>query len=224
MTEKKIAKFPLPCFGRIPNFKGSEEAANRVRSLPEWKKATIIFANPDFAQHKVRENMLREDKLLIMASPKLKYDFLWVAPDKVQEKESFASTIKGAFKHGRKIEANNLPKPNLVVTGCVAVDKHGHRLGKGGGFGDQELQLLKRRFGNIPVVTTVHDTQLVKLVPYEAHDESVDIIVTPTRIVRVKCSRTQITATKKWGANCFCSHDTIALGSTLEHDGGYKYE
>lgn len=190
MTEKKIAKFPLPCFGRIPNFVGSEKAANRLKRLPEWKNASTIFANPDFAQHKVRENVLKENKLLIMASPKLRHGFLLIDPGKVKTKESFASTIKGAFKYGRKIEATSIPKPNLVVTGCVAVDIEGYRLGKGGGFGDRELQLLKNKFGKIPVVTTIHEVQIVESVPHEAHDERVNIIVTPIRIVRVKCCMT----------------------------------
>jgi 5-formyltetrahydrofolate cyclo-ligase len=34
-----IARFSLPCFGRIPNFVGSESAAGKVRLLYEWKNA-----------------------------------------------------------------------------------------------------------------------------------------------------------------------------------------
>lgn len=187
MTKKKMAIFPLPCFGRIPNFVGSEKAADKVRSLHEWKNASIIFANPDFAQQRVRENALKEDKILVTASPRLAHGFILIDPSKVKGKEGFASTIRGIFKHGRGVEASGLPKPDIAVTGCVAVDEQGHRLGKGGGFGDRELRLLRSRFGTVPVVTTVHNVQVVKSVPYGPHDESVSIIVTPTRIVRVKC-------------------------------------
>ncbi|MEA2090581.1 MAG: hypothetical protein U9O89_07510 [Thermoproteota archaeon] len=55
LKEKGIARFPLPCWGRIPNFDGSERAAERVRLLEEWKKAKVIVSNPDYAQRKVRE-------------------------------------------------------------------------------------------------------------------------------------------------------------------------
>ncbi|MDI6592089.1 MAG: 5-formyltetrahydrofolate cyclo-ligase [Patescibacteria group bacterium] len=72
LEEKEIARFPLPCQGRIPNFKGADKAAKLVTTLPEWKKAKIIFSNPDFAQQKVRELSLKEGKILIMATPKLK--------------------------------------------------------------------------------------------------------------------------------------------------------
>lgn len=184
MEEKGIASFPLPCYGRIPNFVGSDKAAKKVRFLEEWIKAKVVVANPDFAQQKVRENVLKDGKLLIMASPRLKHGYIAINPEKVKGKEAFASTIKGAFKYG--VETENFPKPDLIITGCVAVDEDGHRLGKGHAYGDQEIRTIKARFGEIPVITTVHDVQVVDFVPFEAHDEKVDIIVTPTRIVRVK--------------------------------------
>jgi 5-formyltetrahydrofolate cyclo-ligase len=184
MTEKKVATFPLPVFGRVPNFVGSEKAADNVRQLNEWKVAKTVFANPDAAQRKVRENALEEGKLLIMASPRLKHGFLIIDPNFVKGREEYASSIRGAFKFGRETE--DFPKPDLLITSCVAVDEKGHRLGKGHGYGDTEIRTMKERFGRIPVVTTVHDLQVVESVPFESQDEGVDVIVTPTRIVRVK--------------------------------------
>jgi 5-formyltetrahydrofolate cyclo-ligase len=184
MEEKGIAKFPLPCVGRIPNFEGSEKAAEKVRLLEEWRQAKVVLANPDFAQKKIRENALKDGKFLVMASPRLKHGYISIEPKKVKGKEEFASTIRGAFKYGT--EAKDIPKPDLIVTGCVAVDLNGHRLGKGHAYGDKEIRTIKTMFGEIPVVTTVHDIQIVDSVPFEPHDEKVDVIVTPTKIVRVK--------------------------------------
>jgi 5-formyltetrahydrofolate cyclo-ligase len=101
----------------------------------------------------------------------------------VKGKESFASTIKGAFKFG--VATQDFPKPDLIVEGSVAVDLRGHRLGKGGGYGDVEIATLKRMFGEIPIVTTVHDIQVVENVPFEEKDEKVSILVTPTRVIRI---------------------------------------
>jgi len=183
LEEKKIAKFPLPCFGRIPNFEGAEKAAKLLSSLPEWKKAKIIFSNPDSAQRPVRELALKEGKILIMATPRLKKGYLKIDPREVKGKEKKASTIAGAFKYGKPIK--DLPKPDLIVTGCVAVSKNNfYRLGKGGGYGDKEIKTLYEKFGFIPVVTTVHEMQLMDEVPYENHDTQVDIIVTPLRIIK----------------------------------------
>ena len=182
---QRIARFPLPCFGRIPNFEGSEKAAANVRVLDEWKGAGVIFANPDYAQQKVREYALLDEKILVMASPGLKHGFVFVNPVDVRGVEGFSSTIKGAFKWGRSVNAEDMPRPDLVVEGSVAVDENGHRLGKGGGYGDIEIQTLKRRFGVAPIVTTVHEVQIVKSVPFEERDERISIIVTPNRIIRV---------------------------------------
>jgi len=183
MEGSGIAVFPLPCRGRIPNFIGAEVTAQKLRELEEWKKARVVFVNPDSPQRKVRENALKDGKILVMASPRLKKGFILIDPAKVKGKERFASTIKGAFKFG--VEVRDFPRPDLVVEGSVAVDRYGHRLGKGHGYGDVEIQMLKDMFGVIPVVTTVHDAQVVDNVPFEEKDEKVSIIVTPTSIIHI---------------------------------------
>ncbi len=183
MEKAGVATFPLPCWGRIPNFVGAEKAAERLRQLEEWRRAKIVFVNPDSPQKKVRENALRDGKILIMASPRLKKGFILIEPSKVRGKEHLASTIKGAFKFG--VEVQDFPKPDLVVEGSVAVDLEGHRLGKGYGYGDTEIEIIRKKFGEVPVATTVHDIQVVEKVPSEPRDEKVSIIVTPTRVFRV---------------------------------------
>lgn len=183
MERSGIAVFPLPCRGRIPNFAGAEVAAEKLRKLKEWKTAKVVFVNPDSPQRKVRENALKDGKILVMASPRLKKGFILIEPDKVRSRESSASTIKGAFKYG--IEAEDFPKPDLIVQGSVAVDNRGHRLGKGHGYGDTEIKTLKKMFGTVPIVTTVHDVQVVETVPFEEKDEKVSIVATPTRVIRV---------------------------------------
>lgn len=180
-----VARFPLPCYGRIPNFAGSEKAAEKVKLLKEWKEARVVFANPDHAQQKVREFALLDGKVLVMASPKLKHGYVFVDPKDVKGVESFASTIRGAFKYGKNVDAQGIPKPDLIVEGSVGVDMRGHRLGKGHGYGDVEIKTLKNMFGAVPVLTTVHDIQVVENVPFEEKDEKVSITVTPTRIIRV---------------------------------------
>jgi 5-formyltetrahydrofolate cyclo-ligase len=183
MMTREIAVFPLPCWGRIPNFIGSERAAEKLRTTKEWKNARVIFANPDAAQRKVRENALKDGKRLIMASPKLKMGYLMIFPNKVRGREAYASTIKGAFKFG--VQVKNFPKPDLIITGCVAVDRYGNRLGKGGGYGDAEILMIRERFGEVPVATTVHPVQIVKHVPVKPKDQKVTIIVTPEKVLRV---------------------------------------
>lgn len=183
MKEENIATPPFPLENRIPNFEGSEEAARLATTLEEWKKARVIFSNPDSAQKKLRELVLKEGKILIMATPKLKEGYLMIEPEEVKGKEKEASSIAGAFEFGKKLE--RLLKPDLIITGCVAVDKRGFRLGKGGGYGDREISTFLKEFGEIKVITTVHDLQIVEEVPLEEFDTCVDYIVTPTKIIKL---------------------------------------
>lgn len=173
-------------FGRIPNFKGASRAANMLRSTPEWKDSKVIFSSPDQAQRKVREYALRDGKALIMASPKLKHGYIYVDPDDASGRESRASTIRGAFQYGKTLE--KFPTVDLVVEGSVAVDLTGGRLGKGGGYGDREIEHLlveKAIVTDTPIVSTVHEVQIVEKVPMEPHDRNINMIVTPERVMRI---------------------------------------
>lgn len=185
MEERNIARFPRPVYGRIPNFVGAEQAALKIVALKVWKKAEVIKANPDSPQRPLRYYALEHGKKLVMATPRLKEGFLLLDPSKIpSSKYSFASTIKGAFMYGRKISLRELPRIDLIVTGCVAVDRRGGRIGKGGGYAELEYAIL-RELGlvddNTYVVTTVHDAQIVEHIPLEPHDLTVDIIATPRR-------------------------------------------
>lgn len=175
-----------PAQGRIPNFQGASEAAINLGRTEEWRKSRTIFCSPDSAQREVRENALKGGKTLIMASPKLKQGYLILEPDKIRGQEILASTIKGAFKYGETVM--EFPTVDLVVEGSVAVDMNGNRLGKGGGYGDQEISHLFK-VGTIdedtPLATTVHESQVVEEVPTEPHDQKLNLIVTPQRVIRL---------------------------------------
>ncbi len=195
MEERGIAKFPRPVFHRIPNFVGAEKAAQNLRELPEYKAARMIFCNPDSPQRPVREVALRDGKIVVMATPRLRKGFLLLDPNTIpRDSISRVSTIRGAFKHGRFVEPSEV-RVDLFVAGSVAVSPDGGRLGKGTGYSDKEYAILKNSGGltpNTPVVTTVHDVQIVEKIPREEWDVSVDVIVTPTRVIRVTHGRSGV--------------------------------
>ena len=176
--------------GRIPKFNGAMKAAVMLKNTPEWENSQVIFCSPDSAQVKVREYALRDGKQLIMASPKLKEGYLHINPEDAYRHESMAATIKGAFKVASKIKI--FPIVELVVEGSVAVDLSGGRLGKGGGYADQEIEhlLLKKAINNkTPIVTTIHEAQIVEKIPLESHDKKINMIVTPERVIRIQCHK-----------------------------------
>jgi len=185
MEKLGIARFPLPCRGRIPNFFGAEKAAALLQQLEEYRKAKTIFVNPDSPQFYVRRQALLDGKTIVMASPRLKAGFIVLKPELLKGMEDKASTIKGAFKYGQL--SKEIPKVDLAVQGSVAVDLYGNRLGKGGGYGDREIRLIRERGGRcVKVVTTVHSMQVVPSVPREEGDQTIDIVVTEKGVQRIQ--------------------------------------
>jgi 5-formyltetrahydrofolate cyclo-ligase len=69
---------------------------------------------------------------------------------------------------------------DVVVVPALAVDRSGHRLGRGGGSYDR---ILARVTGW--TVALVYDSEFLDVVPTDPHDRSVDAVVTPSGIVRL---------------------------------------
>ncbi|WP_127794055.1 5-formyltetrahydrofolate cyclo-ligase [Agromyces sp. LHK192] len=69
---------------------------------------------------------------------------------------------------------------DLILVPAAAVDATGLRLGWGRGYFDKTLGSMGKC---PPVYAVVFDTELVETVPREVHDQPVDGVVTPTRIV-----------------------------------------
>lgn len=187
MEELNIARFPRPVYGRIPNFVGAEIAAKKLSETKEWKKAEVVFINPDSPQKHVRKRALLESKILIMATPRIKKGFLLLDPKNIPKWAiNKAATISGAFKFGIIKHPENLPFIDMKVTGCVAVDIYGGRLGKGHGYSDLEWGILSE-FGLVDestiTATTVHSIQIVDKVPMTEHDFPLDIIATQGRVI-----------------------------------------
>lgn len=188
LREAEQQAFPFKERDVIPNFVGSDAAADGLRSTPEWAQARIVYANPDYAQRRVRQYALEDGKVVLMAAPRRPDTFLRLDPTRLEGHEREATTIKGMSRFGRPVGVGDLPAADLVIKGSVAVDAQGGRLGKGHGYGDRELSLLNDRGllgAETTIATTVHEIQLVDDVPTEAHDQRVSLIVTPEQVIRI---------------------------------------
>jgi 5-formyltetrahydrofolate cyclo-ligase len=190
LQERGAALFP-GARGRIPNFRGAAEAAQRLSDTPEWKRARVVKCNPDSPQRPVRLRALREGKRVFMAVPRLtQVECFWeLDPGRIRAADlGQASSIRGAARLGRPVDPRKLPHVDLVVAGSVAVDRRGARVGKGGGYSDLEYA-IGREVGAIDgatvVATTVHELQIRPAgLPMTAHDFWLDLIVTPDSVLR----------------------------------------
>ena len=195
MEAEDIARFPRPVHHRIPNFDGAEIAAKNLAELPEFEQASVVKVNPDTPQRPVRTLVLARGKTLLTPQPRLRTGFFSTLsmdsiPSGTLDK---CTTSKGVAQHGTPIDLDAKYTVDLVVVGSTAVcPRTGARVGKGEGFAELEWGILSL-MGNLDanttlVVTTVHDVQVVDDMPageLTKHDVPVDIIVTPTRTIRV---------------------------------------
>lgn len=175
---------------KIPYFRGSQEAAERVFELSVWQDARVLKSNPDKPQRPLRQRALEEGKTLYMAVPRLKQEqcFVELDPSRLGASPAEASTISGAFRHGRLVHVEEMRPVDLVISGSVAVNRSGVRVGKGGGYADLEYGLAVAAgivAPGTPVVTTVHSMQVLdEDLPWTSHDVCLDYAATPEELIK----------------------------------------
>jgi 5-formyltetrahydrofolate cyclo-ligase len=172
MDREGVSRFP-GAEGRIPNFAGAKQAAERLAKHPDWIRAETIKANPDSPQTHARRLALAQGKFVVMAVPRLReeHPFRLLDPRKLNDLEQ-------------------VPQLDFILTGSVAVNLKGARLGKGGGFSDLEYGLLSEA-GKVDrrtvIATTVHPLQIVREnLLVTDHDTPVDLIATPRAVIEVE--------------------------------------
>lgn len=100
--------------------------------------------------------------------------------------ESNGSTTKpGLFNipepDGALLSPLAVNEVDLMLIPACAIDAHGNRLGWGRGYFDRTLGSMDAR---PPVFAVVFETELIDEVPTDHHDQRVDGVVTPERILR----------------------------------------
>ena len=188
LQAERLARFPFPPHGRIPNFAGAEQAARRLFELAPWRNATRLKINPDAPQRPVREEALRRGIQVYVPTPRLRGGFMLFDPatipaDKIRQAAGLTTGVRWA----KKIALKKVPQMDAIVCGSVAVTRSGRRCGKGEGYSDLEYAML-RELGHrpVPVATTVHSVQLVNDFPRDSNDLPLSFIVTPNETIRVR--------------------------------------
>ena len=174
LKENKVCLFP--CEKHIPNFVGVDITVKKILELEEFKNAKRIFISPDTPQRILIKYC--KDKEIYMATPRLRNGFCKV--------KNYYSSLKDILKNSENI-GWNLPKIDFALIGSVAVDLKGNRIGKGGGFGDREIEILRKINSKIVIVTNVHDLQVFEDLSYlmEEYDQKIDMIITPNKVIKV---------------------------------------
>ncbi|MCX5238421.1 5-formyltetrahydrofolate cyclo-ligase [Streptomyces prunicolor] len=180
---------PADSYGKIPGFYRSEATAEQLAGLDEWREASTIKANPDWAQLPVRVRALKDGKRVYMAVPKMAgvQPFYLLDPEKLTLSPGEAAEKKGAAQVARRVGVDEVQPIDIVVCGSVAVNRSGARIGKGAGYSDLEVALLIEAglvTEKTVIVAPVHQLQVIDdEIPETEHDFSVDYIVTPSEVI-----------------------------------------
>lgn len=182
-----IARFPYPPHGRIPNFEGAEQAAERLFEAEVMADAKHVKVNPDAPQRFVRIEALERGCTVYVPTPRLRGGFKRLDPTSISDDDlRTAASLSNMDTWAEPIGLGDLPQLDAIVTGSVAVTREGRRCGKGEGYSDLEYAIL-RELGHdaVPVATTVHSVQIVDQFPTDAHDVPLSLIVTPDETITI---------------------------------------
>lgn len=155
----------------------SASIIERLKALPEFESAKVVLAYYPIRNEVNTRPLLEEyrDKKIILLP--------------VSRSRSRMELRQYMGRDNLRRGKFGIPEPqgrpfrghvDLVVVPGVGFDERKHRIGRGGGYYDRFLS--KNPFAT--KVAVAYDFQLVTDVPVDSHDKKVDIIVTPSRVIR----------------------------------------
>ncbi len=73
--------------------------------------------------------------------------------------------------------------PDVVILPLLAFDRHGMRLGYGGGYYDRTLNALRRKGEVLAIGVAYHDQEMDDI-PHDAYDQKMDALVTDQAVIQ----------------------------------------
>ena len=83
---------------------------------------------------------------------------------------------------GPRLGPSAIADADAILVPALAVDRGGHRLGRGGGHYDRTLALLARLRGtdDLPTrIALIYDDEVLEAVPFDKFDQFVTAVITP---------------------------------------------
>ena len=163
--------------------KGGGKIAEQLRRQDLYRQARSVFATPAALLHQIRMNCLLDGKKLVMPSPGLKDGFFCIKPHTVPFRQlGMAMTESGLRRFGRRLQPGEKLAIDLLLTGALAVDREGGRLGNGTGYFDLSCAILSANgwLADDPHILAVVDRtqQVTEPLPREPWDVTMTGVVT----------------------------------------------
>jgi 5-formyltetrahydrofolate cyclo-ligase len=94
-------------------------------------------------------------------------------------------TLSGRMGISEPVPYAPAVEPDLLFVPLACFDRRGHRIGYGAGYYDRSLARL-RAMKSIHAVGVAYGVCEASVVPYEAHDQGLDVIVTEQETIFVR--------------------------------------
>lgn len=163
-----------------PGSEDPDEAAQLFFEAIQPKKGQVIASywrkGKEFDSSAVTERVLKDG--LICALPVIQKD------SKILKFARWDETVpreKGPFDIQQPVvnEETEWLEPDIVIVPMLAFDRHGHRLGYGGGYYDATLKELRSQKTIVAVGMAYAKQAVLFNLPLEDHDQRLDWIITP---------------------------------------------
>lgn len=163
----------------------SQKIMKQMMNLPIFQQANHILCYVSYDNevhtHQLIQNMLHmNDKTVSVPISNKETHTLEIS--KIQD---FADLTPGAYDilEPKKEKQQLMPFETIdtIIVPGIAFDIKGNRIGQGGGYYDWLLNQ-----SNATSVALAFDFQIIQSIPTEAHDQTVDYIVTEKQIIKCK--------------------------------------
>lgn len=160
----------------------SRQITARVLELPEYGRAKAIMVYlsfvTEFQTGDLIDAAIRADK--IVCAPKMDWAAWRMYPAVLADKDD-CRTGRSGVKEPTSDQAFPTEQLDLVLVPGLVFDLRGWRLGRGGGFYDR---FFSRADLHACTAAAAFDCQIVEELVVDPHDQPVDLIVTPTALMR----------------------------------------
>lgn len=185
------SRFHLDLRHFVPDFTGRSRADARVVKQSAWTKADTIFLMPDNSTRALRHKALLAGKRILVPTFGFRRGLVVLDGATIPDADkALASTLDGMEQIGERFAPSDmaqLTRVDLVVTGATAAMGDGRVIGRGEprlAIGWAALEQLGIVDDSVRIIAVLHDCQLVDEWVPAIPEITVDLVATPTRVLR----------------------------------------
>lgn len=182
MTKEEIRKYILDKRNALSGKERSEASktiAKKLYELEAFKSAANIFLYSSFGSEvdtkPITERLLSEGKAVALPRCTDDKNMVFHYIDSLDD-------LKSGYKRILEPDEKSpmaLSEPDIIIVPGVAFDANMNRIGYGRGYYDRVFKAIPLY---VPKIALAFDVQIADEIPYETLDETMDIIITQTRV------------------------------------------